>query len=144
MPTAGALLDRKGREVATISPGHTVLEAARVMNDLRIGSLVVVGEDGSIEGILSERDILTRVVAMDRPAERTSVQSVMTRDVVVAGEGTSLDQIRAMMRSRRIRHVPVVRGGRLSGMISIGDLNAETREALCATISTLESYIRQG
>lgn len=144
MPTAGALLDRKGRDVATISPEHTVLEAAKVMNDLRIGSLVVLGRDGSIAGILSERDILTRVVAMDRPAERTSVQSVMTRDVVVASEGASLDQIRAIMRSRRIRHVPIVRGDCLCGMISIGDLNAETREALTATISTLESYIRQG
>ena len=144
MPTAGALLDRKGREVATIRPEHSVLEAARVMNDKRIGSLVVVDGRGRVVGILSERDILTRVVAMGRSPERTSVRTVMTEDVIVCDEDTALDELRAIMRQRRIRHIPIVDHDILTGMISIGDLNAETREALHATITTLEGYIRQG
>ena len=143
MPTASAQLERKGRDVVTISPDRSVLEAATMMNDGRIGCLVVVEHD-EICGIVSERDILTRVVAQCRPPARTSVRSVMTREVLMGTGETTLDELRALMRERRIRHVPIIENGSLSGIISIGDLNSESREALCHTITTLESYIRQG
>lgn len=143
MPTASALLDRKGREIATIEPDRSVREAAEAMNERRIGSLVVV-EEGAIVGILSERDILTRVVAMGRDPDATTVRVVMTHETIVGMGQTTLDELRHVMRQKRIRHVPIVEDGELTGMISIGDLNAETREALTATITTLESYIRQG
>ncbi len=143
MPTASALLDRKGRDVVTIELGQSVLDAAQAMNKAHIGSLVVV-EDGLIVGILTERDILTRVVAMGRSPEHTTVRVVMTPDPIVAGGDSTLDEIRQVMRGKRIRHVPIVEKGELSGMISITDLNAESREALSATITSLEGYIRQG
>ncbi len=143
MPTASALLDRKGRDVVTIELGQTVLDAAQAMNKAHIGSLVVV-EDGLIVGILTERDILTRVVAMGRSPEHTTVRVVMTPDPIVAGGDSTLDEIRQVMRGKRIRHVPIVEKGELCGMISITDLNAESREALSATITSLEGYIRQG
>ncbi len=143
MPTASALLDRKGRKIITIEPGQSVLQAAKAMNQAHIGSLVVI-EEGKVVGILSERDILTRVVAMGRDPENTTVRVVMTPDPIVGTGESALDEIRQVMRQERIRHVPIVEKGELSGMISIGDLNAESREALSATITTLEGYIRQG
>jgi len=143
MPTASALLDRKGRDVVTIEPSQSVHEAAQAMNKAHIGSLVVV-ENGKIVGILTERDILTRVVAMDRAPDRTTVRVVMTPNPIVGTGQSTLDEIRQVIRSERIRHIPIVENGELTGMISIGDMNAESREALTATITSLEGYIRQG
>ena len=143
MPTASALLDRKGRDVVTIKPSQSVHEAAQAMNQAHIGSLVVV-EEGGIVGILSERDILTRVVAMGRSPEHTTVRVVMTPNPIVGTDRSTLDEIRQVMRDKHIRHIPIVENGELTGMISIGDLNTQAREALTATITSLEGYIRQG
>ncbi len=132
---------RQGRgEVVTVAPGHTVLEAARLMNRNRIGALVVADERGEVKGIFTERDILTRVVSEERAPERTSVGEVMTTAVLVAETSTSLDELRSLMRERRIRHMPVIEEGRLVGMVSLGDLNAEESRALVETITYLEQY----
>jgi CBS domain-containing protein len=140
MHSVAELLRHKGAAVQTIGPDRTVLEAAREMNLHRIGSLIVV-HDGRVVGIVTERDILTRVVAAERAPSATKVSDVMTAQVMVCGPSTGLDELRAIMRERRIRHVPVVAEGRLAGMVSIGDLNtAETRN-LTQTISYLEAYI---
>jgi len=134
------LLRSKGDVVHTTTPDTTALAAARRMNDHHIGALVVV-EGGRIAGIVTERDMLTRVIAGQRDPSRTRVADVMTREVHTCTPETDIADLRAVMRERRIRHVPVVERGRLAGMISIGDLNAAETRNLTHTIGFLEAYI---
>ncbi|MBX3363410.1 MAG: CBS domain-containing protein [Phycisphaeraceae bacterium] len=135
------LIARKGEKVYTITPHASVLDAASLMNVHHIGSLVVVDE-GEVVGIITERDVMTRVVARQRDAAHTSVGEVMTERVVVCASSTTIDELRQVMRERRIRHVPVVDAGELRGMVSIGDVNFAEQEVLTETIRDLEAYIR--
>jgi len=135
------LLQRKGTEVHTIGPEASVLRAAVVMNEHRVGALVVV-EEGRVVGMFSERDVLSRVVAEQRDPARTSVAEVMTAEVVCCSPETSTDEARGAMRDRRIRHLPVADAeGRLLGLISIGDLNAELQADQEQTLFFLREYI---
>jgi CBS domain-containing protein len=131
----------RGERVVTIDQGATVYEAARVMNDHRIGALVVTDDGDGVVGIFTERDLLKRVVAEGLRPDDTLVGAVMTRDVIVCTPDTLDDDIRLIMRTKRIRHVPVVDAGRLIGMISIGDLNVAETKTLTETISYLEQYM---
>lgn len=145
MGTAAHLLKDKAATgtlgVVTIDPSATALEAARRMNDHHIGALVVVDSVGRVAGIVSERDVLVRVVAAQRAPERTAVGEVMTREVLVCSPDTPLDELRRLMRTKRVRHIPIVDEQGLSGMVSIGDLNlAEARE-LSETIVFLEQFM---
>ena len=141
MRTVKDLLNHKGGKVYTISQHASVVDAASLMNVQHIGSLVVVDE-GEVMGIITERDIMTRVVARQRDAARCTVGEVMTERVVVCSCGTTIDELRQVMRERRIRHVPVVDDGELRGMVSIGDVNFADQEVLTETIRDLEAYIR--
>ena len=128
--------------VATIGPEETVLEGARRMNERRIGSLVVTDDAGRIVGIFTERDVLKRVVGEGRPPESTRIGDVMTREVMACAPTTRSEELRFLMREKRIRHVPVVEsGGELVGMISIGDLNTAEVKVMSETIRYLEQYI---
>lgn len=141
------LLDRKGSAVETVSPRVTVREAAERMNARKIGSLVVLAdgdEGGRLVGIITERDILTRVVAAGRDAARTLVEDVMTRQVITCTAESHLDDLRAVMRERRIRHVPVLECDRLCGLVSLGDLNLVHAADLTETIRCLEAFIAYG
>lgn len=144
MPNVAAILSRKGSVVHTISPAASVLDAARVMNQHRIGACVVTQSDAQVVGILTERDILTRLVAAEKDPRTTRVEDLMTRDVLCCSPTTTCEELRRMMRERRIRHVPVRDGGRLVGLVSIGDLNAAESEGMSATITYLEEYICRG
>lgn len=136
------LIQQKGASVFTIAPTATALDAAQKMNEHRIGSLVVT--DGvRIAGIVTERDILTRVVAAKRAPHHTPVSEIMTPRVLTCAPGASLDELRRTMRERRIRHVPVVEDGALVGMVSLGDLNFAEARTLSETICYLEAYIAQ-
>jgi CBS domain-containing protein len=134
------LLRQKPGPVRTIAPEATVLEAATLMNEHRIGALVVVQGQDPV-GIISERDILTRVVAAEREPSKIRVSEVMTSHLITCTPRSPLDEVRRIMRERRIRHIPVVDGGRLLGIISIGDLNQAETRALTATLTYLEEYI---
>ncbi|MFG0327335.1 MAG: CBS domain-containing protein, partial [Phycisphaerales bacterium JB037] len=109
--------------VESAAPMETVLEAAKRMNELRIGALVVVepasrGEEaGTVAGILTERDILTRVVAAGRDPARTRIADVMTSRVIACTPDSVLSEVRKVVREKRIRHVPVVEEQRLVGMV---------------------------
>ncbi|MGD9689654.1 MAG: CBS domain-containing protein [Phycisphaerales bacterium] len=145
MATVTDVLLRKGHGVASIAPYATVLDAAQHMNRLRIGSLVVVeGPHTALRGIITERDILTRVVAGGLNPRATTVEEVMTRDVVTAAPTDRLDHVREIMHTRRIRHVPIVDGTGLCGLISIGDVNAWHAETLEIAVTSLEEYIQRG
>ncbi len=143
MGTVKDILDHKGSDVHSIGATESVLEAARSMNGHRIGSLAVT-LDGRLVGILTERDILTRVVAEHRDPEATRVAEVMTRDVLTCRPGTKLNEARKVMRERRVRHLPVMEQAELKGMVSIGDLNQAENGVLAETIQSLESYIAGG
>lgn len=143
MPTVSHLLNSKDCRVETIEPGVSVLDAANRMNNHHIGSLVVVA-GGQPVGIVTERDILTRVVARERDPATTLVDEIMTERLIVCTPRTTSDEVRRVMHDRRIRHMPVIDEGRLVGMVSIGDLNRVERDQLSVTVQHLESYIRQG
>lgn len=131
----------RGERVVMIEQSATVFDAARLMNDHRIGALVVTEGGDGVVGIITERDVLDRVVAEGRRPEETRVEDVMTRDVIVCTPNTTVDDVRVIMRSRRIRHVPVVDQGRVVGMVSIGDLNLAETKVLTETIGYLEQYM---
>lgn len=136
------LLLRKGGHVLTIGPTASVLQAALIMNEHRIGSLVVVDE-GRVVGMFTERDVLQRVVAERLDPEATQVGDVMTTSVVCCSPDTTLDEARGVMRDRRIRHLPVAdANGQLVGLISIGDLNAHLQAAQEQTVFLLTEYIQ--
>ena len=135
------ILKHKGTQVATVGPSATVLAAATLMNEQRIGSLVVL-DGGRIVGMFTERDVLRRVVGEQRDPVRTKVEEVMTTDVFSCTPQTSVDEARAAMRDRRVRHLPVVDGeGDLAGMVSIGDLNAHLAASQEQTIFLLNEYL---
>lgn len=137
------VLSRKARTLHTVESGASVLEAARVMNDHKIGSVVVV-HGGRMVGILTERDILTRVVARQSDPSLTRVADVMTRRVLTCRPDTTLNEARLVMRERRIRHLPVLEGDRVVGMLSLGDLNNAEHDTLVETIQIMEAYIAGG
>ena len=140
MHKVNELLRSKGNVVHTTTLDATALAAAQKMNDHRIGALVVA-EGGRIAGIITERDMLTRVIAGQLSPAQTRVADVMTRDVLTCTPDTDISELRALMRERRIRHVPVVDRGGLAGMVSIGDLNFAETQNLTQTIGYLEQYI---
>lgn len=141
MTTARDLLaQKKSGGVITISPDATVKDAARLMHDHRIGSLVIA--DGEVlRGIFTERDVLWRVVAEGRDAATTIVKDVMTVDVIVVRPDREVDEIEAILREHRIRHVPVAGDQGLLGVLSIGDLNAFRADADHQKVEYLTEYI---
>ncbi len=141
MRTMGQLLDRKGHEVVTVTPETTVKEAARLMSDRHIGAVMVVKGGGEIAGIFTERDVMRRVVAECRDPGRTTVREVMTTSVACCSTKTTLDEVRTLMREKKIRHMPVVEEGKLVGIISLGDLNIVEEEIRIETIQYLEQYL---
>ncbi len=135
------LLAQKGNSVWKIDVSATVYEAAIEMNRHRCGALVVESDE-QVVGIFTERDMLRRVVAECRKPEETRVDEVMTADVVCCSPETTAEEARTAMRERRIRHLPVAdEDGRLIGLISIGDLNAELQASQQHTLFLLHQYI---
>lgn len=131
----------KGSHVMSIGRQATVLDAAVLMNDFKIGALVVI-ECAKVVGIITERDILSRVVAARRDPVEVLVDEVMTRDIVVCGPDSEVDEASLLMKERRVRHLPVidVEGG-MVGLISIGDVNAFHTDSQEKTIYHLHEYI---
>ncbi len=140
MSAVQSILDKKGRHVFSIAEDATVLDAACLMNAHRIGALVVTRGEKVI-GIFTERDILNRVVAARRDPVQTAVREVMSSPVAVCSPETTRDECRAVMRHRRLRHLPVVQEGRLIGMISIGDVLEATEAEHEMTIQYLYEYL---
>lgn len=145
MPTVSRILDEKKAQlrgdVVTVRPDESVLDAARRMNENHLGCVVVASEDAQIEGIFTERDILTRVVAAELSPSETPVRTVMTAPVLYCRRDTPTDEVRALMREKRVRHVPVIEEGRVVGMVSIGDLNTVDARTMQQTIEYLERYM---
>lgn len=141
MPIVHDILNAKSGIVHCIAPGATVLEATQKMNQHKLGALVVTVDD-QIVGMFTERDVLRRVVGELRNPAEVKVGQVMTSDVVTCTPEKDLDEVSAIMKEKRIRHVPVCDpDGKLLGMISIGDLNAFYVTQQEAQIHSLSDYI---
>ncbi|MFM9937960.1 MAG: CBS domain-containing protein [Hyphomicrobiaceae bacterium] len=117
-----AILKDKGRAVECASADISVMDVARRLSARRIGAVVVTAADGSVAGIISERDIIRVLGAHGIQAMDWPVADVMTRRVVTCREHDTVDQLMELMTEHRFRHLPVVENGRLVGIISIGDV----------------------
>lgn len=140
MKTLKQLLEAKGREVYTIEPGARVFDALRMMADKGVGALMVT-EGGRIAGVISERDYARKVILHGKSSHELQVRDIMTSKVITVHPGQSVEDCMALMTDKRIRHLPVVEGERLIGVLSIGDLVKEVIAAQQQTIAQLESYI---
>lgn len=141
MSTVAELLEKKQQNLLSIGPNATVMDAANLMNEHRIGALLVV--DGEkLEGIFTERDILQRIIGEKKDPETTAVGQVMTTEVACCKPETTLEQARLIFRDKRVRHLPVVDdAGKALGVVSIGDANAWAMENQTAEIHYLQEYL---
>ena len=113
------------RQVIAVSPEEPVSVAARLMTRHNVGALPVRDRDGSLCGILTDRDVVTRCVALERPLQETSVARVMTARVATVPPTASLDQAAALLSREQVRRLPVVEGRRLVGMVTLSDLSRQ-------------------
>ena len=142
MKTVADILKSKGdSRTYTIAPGATVLEAITMMADKGIGALVVT-EGDTVVGIVSERDYARKIVLMERSSYNTEVSEIMTADVITVTPAQSNEYCMNLMTEKRLRHLPVIDNGRLTGLISIGDLVKDVISDQQSMIRQLENYIR--
>ncbi len=135
------LLSDKGREVISVQPHRTLAEAVRVLSEKRIGAVVVMGADGALVGILSERDIIRALGAEGAAALDSAGSRVMTAKVVTCRAQTSVDELMEIMTTGRFRHVPVIENGRVIGIVSIGDVVKHRVAAIEAESQAMRNYI---
>ena len=140
MKSVRQLLQAKGREVYSITPEARVFDALKLMADKDVGALVVQ-EGGKLAGILSERDYARKVILEGKSSHDITVRDIMTGKVITVGPDQTVEDCMALMTGKRIRHLPVIEGGRLAGLLSIGDLVKEVIAEQEQTIRQLESYI---
>lgn len=138
--TVEGLLERKGRSFWTISPHASVQSAVELLGERGIGA-VLVCEGEKLNGILSERDCVRRVLWRERSARETSVAAVMTREVVCVAPEDSIEHCMRLMNTRRIRHLPVTKQERVVGMVSMRDVVHTLLNDKEHTIEELEGYI---
>ena len=143
MSTVAELLAKKEQTLLSIEPTASVMEAANLMNQHRIGALLVVDRRGeSLAGIFTERDILRRIIGEKKDPEATAVGQVMTTEVACCKPDTTLEQARLIFRDKRVRHLPVVDDqGKPLGVVSIGDANAWAMDNQQAEIHYLQEYL---
>ena len=140
MRTVRQLLESKAPEVFAIGPDQPVLDAIKLMADKRIGALLVM-QDGRLVGIVSERDYARKVVLQGRASATTPVREIMTSNVVTVGLNDTCDHCMQIVTDRRIRHLPVVVGEAVLGVVSIGDLVKAVIEDQQVEIDQLQEYI---
>jgi CBS domain-containing protein len=134
------ILEEKGRGLHVTAPNTTVIEAVDTMCQARVGALLVMENDALI-GIFSERDVMSRVVLVGRDPNRTFVGDVMTPEVVCVEVDVPPEEAMAIITSRRMRHLPVVEGRRVIGVVSIGDLVRWTIRDRERSIEQLCDYV---
>lgn len=130
-------------EIYSVDPDATVLEALRLLEERNVGALLVMKGEALV-GIFSERDYARRMVLQGRASRDTRVREVMTEKVFVITPDTSSGECMVHMTDRHIRHLPVVEGSRVVGVISIGDVVRAVIDDLRFTVRQLETYIRSG
>ena len=123
MPTAKELLaEKESKSVITVNAELSVQDACKLMRAHRVGCLIVTSGPHTIEGIFTERDVVNRLVAEDKDASDTKVGELMTREVIVVEPERPFEEIEAIMKQNRIRHLPVAGDKELLGLLSIGEI----------------------
>ena len=141
--TIAAVLSGKGREIATITEDATLGEAAVLLRRHKIGALVVVRDASSVAGVLSERDIVACLAEHgDSELGARKVADAMTAPAITVEPGTPVLTALALMTRRRIRHLPVLQHGQLSGIVSIGDLVKYRIEHIEREAEAMRTYIQ--
>lgn len=139
--TVKSILENKGRAVATIAPDASVGEAVKMLAEKRIGALVVTKPNGSITGILSERDIVRAVAAEAAAALKKPASAYMTAKVKTCREDHSIHDVMEIMTAGRFRHLPVEKDGKLAGIVSIGDVVKRRIEDVEREAESIRAYI---
>ncbi|WP_102143861.1 CBS domain-containing protein [Mycobacterium hubeiense] len=137
------VLRNKGADVATIAPDKSVSELLAGLAERNIGAMVVMGPDGLV-GIVSERDVVRKLHEQGADLLSRPVSEIMTTLVATCSPGDSVDSLSALMTKNRVRHIPVLDGGRLAGIVSIGDVVKTRMEELELEQEALQAYITQG
>ncbi len=140
MQTVRQLLGAKSPEIHAVTPEAAVIQAIRVMAEKGIGAVLVM-EGRRLVGILSERDYARKIVLMDRSSSTTPVREIMTAELVTVAPTVTVEQCLELVTERRIRHLPVVDGGEVLGVISIGDLVKAVIEQQRHELGQLQQYI---
>ncbi len=144
MKTARQVLESKpSQAIYSVPPTATVYAALQLMAEKGIGALLVI-EHGAIQGIVSERDYARKVILMQRTSRETLVRDIMTNAVIYVGASQTTDECMALMTRHRLRHLPVMEGDELIGMLSIGDLVKDIISEQQFIIEQLEHYITGG
>ncbi len=138
-----SLLRQKGPEVWSVAPDTAVYDAIAMMAEKNVGALLVV-ESANLVGIISERDYTRKVMLRGKRSRETTVREIMSSDLTTVDPKQSVDDCLRFMTEKRIRHLPVVKGGDICGVISIGDLVKHLISVQSATIDQLERYISGG
>jgi CBS domain-containing protein len=140
MRTVGQLLQTKGSEVFSVAPQDSVLRAIEVMATRHVGALLVM-DQGSLIGIISERDYARKVILKNRSSHDTPVSDIMTSPAVSVTPEDTVHRCMEIMTAGRFRHLPVVNGARVVGILSIGDLVKAVIQEQTEHIEQLERYI---
>ncbi len=135
------LLERKGKLAVTIPESANVTAAIQTMHEHRVGAVVIPSEDGAPMGILSERDIVRYYAEGKRNFDSMQVKDYMTMEVVVGHPDDVVDDVMAIMTEKRFRHLPVVKGGKIIGVVSLGDLVKCKLEETTQEAQALREYI---
>lgn len=138
--TISEILQRKGSQVWSVSPDAIVFDAIKLLSDKNVGALLVM--DGEkLVGVLSERDYTRKVALQGKSSKSTLVREILTSMVVSATPKHTVDECLQLMTAHRVRHLPVLEGGKVVGIVSIGDLVNWVINVQRQTISQLKSYI---
>jgi CBS domain-containing protein len=138
------ILVQKGGLVFSVTPGTSVAQISQQLSTRRIGSVLVLHDDSSVAGIVSERDLVRAFASHGAKAMELEARHVMTRDVVTCDPDDSIDQVMGTMTRGRFRHLPVVRHGELLGLVSIGDVVKARLEEAAHETEALKAYIVAG
>jgi signal-transduction protein with cAMP-binding, CBS, and nucleotidyltransferase domain len=143
MDTVKEMLDVKGRGIWSIEGFQSVYQAIEKMAEMEVGALTVLDGESRLAGIVSERDYARKVILKNKSSRETHVADIMTTEVVFVGEDTSVEQCMSLMGQKKIRHLPVMDGQTLVGMITVGDLLKYTIKKQSIAIEELEGYIME-
>ncbi len=139
-----ALLKMKGGAVATARPQATLHEVAQQLSERKIGTVVIVGDNGRVDGIFSERDLVRAIAKNGVKALDTPVSEAMTKKLISCDRSVTVDELMAMMTRGRFRHVPVIEENALIGIVSIGDVVKNHIAEVEMEVSAMRGYLATG
>tara|TARA_B100001996_G_C18543321_1_gene547811 strand:+ start:182 stop:622 length:441 start_codon:yes stop_codon:yes gene_type:complete len=139
--TVNQLLNSKDDEIFTVNPEALVIDAIKMMDEKKVGALLVTGKNNTLEGIISERDYTRKVILKNRSSSKTKVSEIMTSNLKTADPDQTLDECMVIMSHNHIRHLPIVKDGKAIGILSIMDVVKNIISEQEFTIEQLQHYI---